>query len=144
MKKVLALVASTMMLIVGGLFVSCSDETQDVYVTNMVENKYYGYFSGTSGTSGIRIDSTRLGEISWSSGGNTNGEHYWLEVPYSSSSYPYSTTEVEIYKVGSKYYDEYGNELTFISGSPESDTFTIAAIESYIATFTNLRFTRAK
>lgn len=160
MKKVLALVASTMMLVVGGLFVSCADDgTQDVYLTNLddlgASYEYYGTFSGTvtsADVSSISLDNVGFGTVEWetnASNEKSNMRGYELTVPYtyksSSSSLPRSgTATIYIGKIGSKYYNqEDGKEVTFSSGSPESSSFTISAIAAGSIVFANLSFKRA-
>lgn len=159
MKKVLALVASAMMLVAGGLFVSCSDETKDVHLTNFdddsISYEYYGNFSGTatSADSSISVDDTKFGTVKWdtnASNEKSNMKGYELAVPYTytiaGTTYRGSdSATIRIGKIGSKYYNgANGDEVKFSSGSPESSSFTIAAISSSGIAFTNLKFTRAK
>ena len=158
MKKVLALVASTMMLVIGGLFVSCADDgTQDVYLTNFddlgASYEYYGTFSGTvtsADVSSISLDNAGFGSIEWetnASNEKSNMTTYTLSVPYTytSSGFPYDReATINIRKIGSKYYNqEDGKEVTFSSGSPESSSFTISAIAAGSIAFANLSFKRA-
>ena len=164
MKKVLALVASTMMLVVGGLFVSCADDgTQDVYLTNLddlgASYEYYGTFSGTvtsADVSSISLDNAGFGTVEWetnASNEKSNMRGYELTVPYTYKSSSSSTTIYEgsatiyIGKIGSKYYNqEDGKEVTFSSGSPESSSFTISTVTVsgyYDIVFANLSFKRA-
>ena len=165
MKKVLALVASTMMLVVGGLFVSCADDgTQDVYLTNFddlgASYEYYGTFSGTATSadvSSISLDNVGFGTVEWetnASNEKSNMRGYELNVPYTyTTSYSGITTTsngtatIRIGKIGSKYYNQGdGKEVTFSSGSPESSSFTISTVtysNYYDITFTNLSFKRA-
>ncbi|MCH5291992.1 MAG: hypothetical protein J1D88_09615 [Treponema sp.] len=162
MKKVLALVASAMMLVAGGLFVSCSDETKDVHLTNFdddsISYEYYGTFSGTATSadwSSISVDDTQFGTVEWTTNASnekSNMKGYELAVPYtytytiSGTTYRGSSrATIRIGKIGSKYYNSAnGDEVKFSSGSPESSSFTIAAISSSGIAFTNLKFTRAK
>ena len=164
MKKVLALVASTMMLVVGGLFVSCADDgTQDVYLTNFddpgASYEYYGTFSGTvtsADVSSISLDNVGFGTVEWetnASNEKSNMRGYELTVPYTyTTSYNGITTTsngtatIRIGKIGSKYYDGTGTEVIFSSGSPESSSFTISTVTVsgyYDIVFANLSFKRA-
>ena len=155
MKKVLALVASTMMLVVGGLFVSCADDgTQDVYLANFddlgASYEYYGTFSGTAtGLYSISLENAGFGTVEWetnASNEKSNMTTYTLSVPYTytSSGFPYDReATINIRKIGSKYYDNTGTEVTFSSGSPESSSFTISAIAAGSIAFANLSFKRA-
>ena len=164
MKKVLALVASTMMLVVGGLFVSCADDgTQDVYLTNLDEGtsyEYYGTFSGTAvaaSYTNLKVNEASFGTVEWetsASNEKSNMRGYELNVPYTyTTSYSGITTTsngtatIRIGKIGSKYYNqEDGKEVTFSSGSSESSSFTISTVtysNYYDITFTNLSFKRA-
>ena len=158
MKKVLALVASAMMLVAGGLFVSCSDEgTTDAFVIGQGYD-YRGTFSGSgtapalSGYSSIKADESEIGTVSWDvSKGNV--KTYQLEVPYSyvSGGVRYlDKASITIEKIGSKYYlYEKGypvdkrTEVKVSSGSLESSSFTITLTYDDV-TFTDLKFTRAK
>ena len=74
---------------------------------------------------------------------------YYMEVPVirtektsgSSSSQVYKDeAEFRVKKVGNDYY--YNGEKLTVTGSPEGKEFTIASIETYDYTFTNLKFTR--
>ncbi len=70
---------------------------------------------------------------------------YDLIVPVKLSSNNINYVECDITKINGKYYDTEG-EIIEVSGSPESDTFTIKEIVvekgSYTYTFKDLKFTR--
>ncbi len=156
MKKMLLLLAGLACL---GMFVSCSDDPQEVVVTNAkvpvgwagkatassVTYKYYNY-TGTTATS----YSASIAEdifATWSYTDNTKGnmKSYDLIVPVKLSSNNINYVECDITKINGKYYDTEG-EIIEVSGSPESDTFTIKEIVvekgSYTYTFKDLKFTR--
>lgn len=128
MKKMLLLLAS---LACFGMLVSCSDETQDVYVTNNTE--YYdaaGVMTGTMTTSETgttyAIDNTRYAYVSTRHyAGESNVVTYTLIIPYTYTSIGDNTprktlTEVTITKIDGKYY--YGGT----TGYNTNQTFVIA------------------
>ena len=111
MKKMLLLLAS---LACFGMLVSCSDDPQDVYVTN--NGEYYeavGVMTGTATASETdtgttyAIDNTRYASVSASSYPDAAKVTYTLTVPYT---YTYNnttrknTTEVTVTKIAGKYY----------------------------------------
>ena len=157
MKKMLLLLAGMACL---GMFVSCSDEPQEVVVTNLqgevewagkatassVSYKYaYDTTSAASSTASIAEGENDF--ATWSYTDNTKGniKTYRLDVPVKLSSTNTEYVDIYITKVNSKYYDGKG-EVIEVSGSPENDTFTIKEIVvnegSYTYTFKDLKFTR--
>lgn len=150
MKKMLLLLAS---LACFGLLASCSDETQDVYVTNSVGNyDAAGTVTGTMTVAGssstYTIDSSRYAFVSSS---NTTSEvvDYTLKVPYTTTTgttTTASTQSVAIKKIDGKYYYAFDDDKTKITdsldvnGSIEGD-FTVTSIKiNNTTTISNLKF----
>ncbi len=76
---------------------------------------------------------------------------YYLTVPViqtrkvtgsSTSEVTNTSVEIRIKKVGNDYYNREDGEKLTVTGSLEDKEFTIASIEAYNYTFTNLKFTR--
>lgn len=122
-------------------FASCSNDTQDVYVTNMGERYVNaGVMKGTAefnlspGT--FDLESTAM--VSYDTGNKGNVRIY--EVEFYVNQYP---IEIRLNKVGNAYY--YDGEKVTLDGSPEDNEFTIqTTIEGHDYKFTNLNFKKAE
>lgn len=144
-----------------GMFVSCSDDPQEVVVVDSVGAEFewagnavadtatYTANSSSYYTYSVSIDSDKFASISYYDNAKGNMKSYYVEVPVirtekssgSSSSQVYKDeAEFRVKKVGNDYYYN-GTKLT-VTGSPEDKEFTIASIETYNYKFTNLKFTR--
>lgn len=122
-------------------FASCSNDTQDVYVTNMSER--YVNAGVMKGTAAFNLSSTTFNFestaiVSYDTGNKGNVRIY--EVEFYVNQYP---IEIRLNKVGNAYY--YDGEKVTLDGSPEDDEFTIqTAIEGHDYKFTNLNFKKAE
>ena len=145
MKKMLLLLVGMACL---GMFVSCSDDPQEVVVTNMGERiEWAGTVTGSVTATSSYYDSAAINEnalaiLSYSDNAKGNVRSYYLEVPVIYSASSKDTTEIELYKVGNDYYDERTGEKLTVTGSLEDNEFTIASVKGYNFTFTDLKFTR--
>lgn len=132
-------------------FASCSNDTQDVYVTNQGTCINSGKASGTiayttTTTTKYSIDSTRFATVEWRMGYEGNTKTYDLEVPYTYGTTGTGTAYVTLKKVNDKYYDGYSEKELVVEGSPEDDEFTITAIfdDDGRFLFTSLKFKKAE
>lgn len=142
-----------------GMFVSCSDDPQEVVVsydygsTLGYAYTYYGTASGTvvSTDSDTYTISDRFATISYADKeteeyGNaeiiSNAKNYKMKFDVKSSSNYFNSVEITLRKIGNDYYNQYDDKKLTLTGSPEDKEFTIASIETYNCKFTNLKFTR--
>ena len=140
MKKMLLLLAS---LACFGLLASCSDETQDVYVTNA--NNYGGEIAGImTGTMAVtgdnlsyKIDNTRYAFVSPDGYTDSDVVDYHLTVPYTKTApngeVTYDNKSLSIKKINGKYYYDFNDNKTKITDNLEVDgslegSFTVKGI----------------
>lgn len=147
-----------------GLLASCSNETQDVYVTNFDETSsggivgtVEGSFSYT-GDDKYEVDSKRFASVKWEKdSGNANILRYILTVPVTISSVEDTTInryvdEICICKIDGKYYldeDENSKKVDFmiddilkVEGSLDG-SFTVTNVKvDQTRTITTLKFTK--
>lgn len=130
-------------------FASCSNDTQDVYATNMgesyvnvgvmkgtVESEYY-----TSAT----IVSEPIAKVSYETGNKGNVRTYTVRFYVKNRTSSTSKESIYVYldKVGNAYY--YDGEKVTLDGSPEDDEFTIQTTIEYSGyKFKNLNFKKAE
>ena len=158
MKKMLLLLAGMACL---GMFVSCSDDPQEIvvdYANKQYEYRYYGTVTGSGTVAGsvtsvtfdslpksyIRyynnVDTDKDGVLTIS---ETNVKYYYLRVSVKAtgSSSGYDTAYINIAKIGDEYWCE--DEKITVTGSPKSAEFTLTGtIDAVSYKFTNLKFTR--
>ncbi len=148
MKKMLLLLAGMACL---GMFVSCSDDPQEVVVTNSQERvEWVGTVTGSMTSSyynSVKVNEDALATLTCYENEKGNAKSYELEVPYlyrNSSSGDYYDDEayLSIKKVGNDYYNTRDGKKLEVSGSLDGKEFTIASIERSSNKFTNLTFTR--
>lgn len=136
MKKMLLLLAGLACL---GMFVSCSDDPQEVVVVESYSTvEFKGYADGTIVDSSRTIDTTKWATLEYSK--YTEGSReYTLEVPYTSSSYS-GTDTITIMEIDGKYYDGSTEKLIDVKGSVSGGDFTVTAVKGRSYTYTNLSF----
>lgn len=153
MKKMLLLLAS---LACFGLLASCSDETQDVYLTNNSTDYYWvGTVSGSiTLPKSSNYDSatiTQVANLSYKKDGadkSSNTIVYTIAISYTqkrgTNSPDSGKSEIEIAKIGDKYYDLKNDYAPVtVTGSLEDSEFTITSVtDSMKNTISSLKFTR--
>ena len=140
MKKMLLLLAS---LACFGMLVSCSDDPQDVYVTNTSNyaDNTAGIMTGTMAVTGnnssYKIDDTRYAFVNCSGHADADVVDYYLTVPYTATSVDgtisYNIEELKITKINGKYYYDFDENKTKITDNIEVDgslegSFTVKGI----------------
>ncbi|MDE6351420.1 MAG: hypothetical protein K2K67_10505, partial [Treponemataceae bacterium] len=157
-KKMLLLLAGMACL---GMFVSCSDDPQEVVIVDSVDT-YFEWAGDATADSityvktssydtnkySLSFDTDTYCKLTYSTGSAGNIKSYNLEIPvietikYGDDDTRVEENEIRIYleKLGNDYYYN-GKKLT-LTGSPEDKDFTIASVKANGYTFTNLKFTR--